>query len=89
MSQKRNQFLALFVGALLVSSILWYIWISGNNKPAFTVGGDKVSPDFFVGVELAYDGVEDAKKLIDRIKDYTNLFVIGTPDIIHNITKLN
>jgi len=38
---------------------------------------------------MAYDGVENAKKLIDKIKDYTNLFVIGTPDITHNITKLN
>ena len=89
MSQKRNQFLALFVGALLVSSILGYIWISGNNEPAYTVVGNKASPDIFVGVEMAYDGVENAKKLIDRIKDYTNLFVIGTPDITHNITKLN
>lgn len=89
MSQRRNQFLALFVGALLVSSILGYIWISNNSEPAFSVVEDSVSPDFFVGVEMAYDGVENAKKLIDKIKDYTNLFVIGTPDITHNITKLN
>ena len=51
--------------------------------------GDKVSPDFFVGVEMTYDGVEDAKTLIERIKNSTNLFVIGTPDITHNITKLD
>jgi hypothetical protein len=88
MSQRRNQFLALFVGVLLVSSILGYIWISNNSESAFSVE-DSGSPDFFVGVEMAYDGVEDAKKLIDKIKDYTNLFVIGTPDITHNIIKLN
>ncbi len=79
MSQKRNQFLALFVSALLIFSILGYPWISGNNEPAFSVVGDKDSLDLFVGVEMAYDGVENAKKLIDQIKDYTNLFVIGTP----------
>jgi hypothetical protein len=89
MSQKRNQFLALFVGALLVSSILGYVWISSNNEPVFAGVGDKGSSDFFVGVEMAYDGVENAKKLIDKSKDYTNLFVIGTPDITNNITKLN
>ena len=89
MSQKRNQFLALFVSALLIFSILGYVWISGNNEPPFSVVGDKDSLDLFVGVEMAYDGVENAKKLIDKTKDYTNLFVIGTPEITHNITKLN
>jgi hypothetical protein len=89
MSQKRKQFLALFTGALLVFSILGYIWISSNTKSVFTAADDTGSTDFFVGVEMAYDGVEDAKKLIDKIKDYTNVFVIGTPDITHNITKLN
>ncbi len=38
---------------------------------------------------MAYDGVEDAKKLIEKIKNYKNLFVIGTTDITNNITKLN
>ena len=85
MSQRRNQFLAFFVGAILVFSLLGYIWISSESA---SEGSSSVS-QVFVGVEMAYDGVEDAKKLIDRIKDYTNLFVIGTPDITHNVTKLN
>jgi len=84
----RNQFLALFVGALLVSSILGYVWISKENK-LDPPESKSDSTDIFVGVEMAYDGVEDAKKLIDKVKSYTNLFVIGTPDITHNITKLN
>ena len=73
--------MVLFLGALLVVSLLGYIWMCQE--------GESVSPDIFVGVEMAYDGVEDAKKLIDRTKDYTNLFVIGTPDITHNVTKLD
>jgi hypothetical protein len=88
MSQKRNQFLALFVGALLVVSLLGYIWILKENEAA-SQRSYSVSPDIFVGVEMAYDGVEDAKNLINRIKGYTNLFVIGTPDITHNVTKLD
>jgi len=79
--QRRKQFLVLFVGALLVVSLLGYIWMCQE--------GESVSPDMFVGVEMAYDGVEDAKRLIDRVKGYTNLFVIGTPDITHNVTKLD
>jgi hypothetical protein len=81
MNQKRNSFLALFMGALLVISLLGYIWVCQE--------GESKSTDIFVGVEMAYDGVEDAKKLIDRTKGYTNLFVIGTPDITHNVTKLD
>lgn len=87
MTQRRNQFLALFVGVLLVFSLLGYIWISRQSEAA-SEERSSVS-QVYVGVEIAYDGVDDAKKLIDRVKDYTNLFVIGTPDITHNVTKLN
>jgi hypothetical protein len=80
-NQRRKQFLVLFLGAILVVSLLGYVWICQK--------GESASTDIFVGVEMAYDGVEDAKKLIDRTKGYTNLFVIGTPDITHNVTKLD
>jgi len=86
--QRRKQFLVLFLGALLVVSLLGYIWLCQEGE-SVSQKSNSVSPDMFVGVEMAYDGVEDAKKLIDKIKDYTNLFVIGTPDITHNITKLD
>lgn len=88
MNQRRNQFLALFVGTLLVSSLSVYIWSAQESESISNKSGS-ISSDVFVGVEMAYDGVEDAKKLIDRVKGYTNLFVIGTPDITHNVTKLD
>lgn len=46
-------------------------------------------PDFFVGVDTAYDDVEDIKKLVDEVKSYTNLFGIGITGITHNRTKLD
>jgi len=46
-------------------------------------------PDFFVGVDTAYDNVEDIKKLVDKIKSYTNIFGVGSTGITFNITKLN
>jgi hypothetical protein len=46
-------------------------------------------PDFFVGVDTAYDNVEDIKKLVDEIKDYTNFFGIGSTGIVWNFTKLD
>ncbi len=47
------------------------------------------SPDFFVGVDVAYADLAAIKKLIDEISPYTNLFVIGSTGITYNVTKLN
>ncbi len=50
----------------------------------------EATPDFFVGVEFAYSGdVNDVKALVDKVKDYTNLFVIGSIEISFNQTALN
>jgi hypothetical protein len=46
--------------------------------------------EFFVGVEFAYsDDANDVKALVDKVKDYTNLFVIGSIEITFNQTILN
>jgi hypothetical protein len=47
------------------------------------------SPDFFVGVDVAYADLAAIKKLIDEISPYTNLFVIGSTGITYNVTQLN
>jgi hypothetical protein len=43
----------------------------------------------FVGVDAAYDDVEEIKRLVDEVKSYTNLFVIGSTGITYNRTKLD
>ena len=50
---------------------------------------DSSKPDFFFGVDTAYDDVEDIKKLVDEVKSYTNFFGIGSTGITFNITKLD
>ncbi len=47
------------------------------------------TPEFFVGVEFAYGDENDLKDLVDKVKDYTNLFVIGSLDISVNQSLLN
>jgi hypothetical protein len=43
-----------------------------------------------VGIDLAYgDSVAEAKRRIDEVSSYTNLFVIGTTGITNNATKLD
>ncbi|MCW4047375.1 MAG: hypothetical protein NWE99_07430 [Candidatus Bathyarchaeota archaeon] len=51
---------------------------------------DPEDPDFYVGVEFAYsDSINDLKALVDKVKDYTNLFVIGSIEITFNKTALD
>jgi len=53
--------------------------------------------DFFVGVEFAYNEdagdsaalVEDLKVLVDEVKGYTNMFVVGSIEISFNQTALD
>lgn len=43
----------------------------------------------FVGVDAAYDSLDEIKTLIDTVSNYTNLFVVGSSGISYNTTKLN
>jgi hypothetical protein len=57
----------------------------------------KGSPDFYVGVEFAYSNnlnnsqtiFNDLKSLVDKVENYTNLFVIGLPEVSKNQALLN
>jgi hypothetical protein len=49
----------------------------------------KHDPDVFVGVDIAYDGVDDIKRFVDEVRTYTNLIVIGSTGITYNETKLD
>jgi hypothetical protein len=44
---------------------------------------------FYVGIECGYSNVTLCKGLIDKVKDYTNLFIVGSTDIAKNVSKLN
>jgi hypothetical protein len=65
---------------LTVSIVVTIDWM-GNDNPA---------SEFFVGVEFAYsNNVNDLKNLVDKVKDYTNLFVIGSVSMTFNDTALD
>ena len=51
----------------------------------------KSGPDFLVGVEYAIDNhsVEGCKALVDRVKNFTNLFVVDSAGITFDIINLN
>ncbi len=49
-----------------------------------------VSREFYVGVEYGYGNqAAEVKALVDKVRDYTNLFVIGSVDLTFNQTGLD
>jgi hypothetical protein len=80
--QKVSRVLAIgFAATLIVSAFLTLEYLSSQ----------RATPEFYVGVELAYYNAtfKDVKDLVDKVKDYTNLVVIGSPEISINQTTLN
>jgi hypothetical protein len=50
----------------------------------------KEPPEFYVGVEYAYgESVDEVRSLVDKVKDYTNLFLIGSVDLTFNRLALD
>ena len=67
------------VSVILVSIIAGIEWFNNEQR----------LPSFFVGVECAYGNESDIRDLVDKVRNYTNLFVIGLPDVTFNQTALN
>jgi hypothetical protein len=69
---------------VILSPIFLVIWTTNIDKQGST-------PDFFVGVEyaIANHSVEDAKALVDRVKNFTNLFVVDSLGITLNKNNLD
>ena len=73
--------LAIIIIIVILSTLFLAIGWFNNAR--------QLIPEFFVGVEFAYGNVSDLKDLVDKVKNYTNLFVIGSPEISFNQTLLN
>lgn len=79
-----QRFLIIFIIVLLISSTL-----IGSYFLAPNLLSQEEKPEIFIGVDVAYDDINEIKKLIDEINPYTNLFVIGSTGISYNETRLN
>jgi hypothetical protein len=67
------------ITVILISLFAINEWFSNHQS----------TQEFFVGVEFAYGNASDLKALVDKVKNYTNLFVIGSLEISFNQTALN
>jgi hypothetical protein len=66
----RKAMTILLIGVLFTASVA--VLIAYRSVPTELDS----TPETFVGVTYCGDSIEDAKLLIDRVKDYTNLFVL-------------
>ena len=75
--------LSFFLIALLVSATLLSIIYVGNQS-----GNEGSREKFYFGVMHGSNSTTEAKLLIEKVKDYANLFVLGSWDININETSL-
>ena len=49
------------------------------------------NPEFYVGVEVAYKNtnISDVRDMVDKVRNFTNLFVIGSIELTYNETALD
>lgn len=71
----------VLVAVILVSLVAALNW----SRPPVEV------PKFYVGVELAYTNanVSDIRAMVDRVRGYTNVFVIGSVELTYNESALD
>src|SRR4030067_3836575 len=80
--QKRTSAVTLtLVGIILLSLFGALVWLDGPPE----------IPEFYVGVEVAYTNanVDDVRNMVDEVRNYTNVFVIGSIELTFNETALN
>jgi hypothetical protein len=83
----KKQVTAMKTGQLTVSLIIMLATtLFLSSPPNITSAQTQTQPDFFVGVDVAFDNITATKQLADTLRPYTNLFVIGCT---YNISPWN
>lgn len=80
LSKKWIALIVIIIADVLLSGSLLVI----NFKPATAA-----APDFYFGVEVAYGDFNDLKAVVNEVKNYTNMVVLGLPQVSVNRTLLD
>lgn len=78
----KRAFTAVIATVIIVGILLAGFLILKQDSP-------KKSPDAYVGIEYTGDSVEDGKALIDKVKGYTNLFVLASGLLQRDFESVN
>jgi hypothetical protein len=78
----KGQYLTIFVITVLISSVFIDNVFSAPND------SEEIPLELFVGVDVAYNNIDEMYALIDEVSQYTNVFVIGTEGVAFNSMQL-
>jgi hypothetical protein len=78
------KFKGLLLAVIIIISSFTFIYLQETSREA-TVEAD----EFYFGVSFGGQTAPQAKSLIDKTRNYTNLFIINSYDISTNETALN
>jgi hypothetical protein len=78
---KDRQLTALMVTLLAIQAFTNFTFMPSSHG--------QTSPDVYVGIDLSYGDVAEAKAMMDQVSSYTNLIVVGTSKITWYPDKLN
>ena len=82
--KRLNRKTVILLSVVLVGIIVFSCALNGN------LGTEPSSKrEFYVGVELAYGDLQDLEALVQEVKNYTNLIILGLPGFSINQTLLN
>ncbi len=76
----KNRLTIVFLAFILLGSFLF-----GSG---FIPKIQAKAPDVFVGIDVAYEDMNQIKNLVNEISSYTNFFVVGCSAITRDKTKL-
>ena len=79
----KPKYLIVILVLLIIFAVSMYYGFLVNDQ------AEKEPSDVFVGVDVAYDNVEEIKLLVDEISQYTNTIVIGSTGITYDMEKLD
>jgi hypothetical protein len=78
----RKRIITIFLCAILIILLFVGVKTSHRDSALYAI-------DIYVGIDAAYDDITELKNRIDQVKDYTNIFVLGSSGITLNEVKLN
>jgi hypothetical protein len=81
LSNKRMALIVLIIADIALSACL--LTINFNNSST------EKTVDFYCGVEVAYGDFNDLKAVVSEVKNYTNIVVLGLPQVSVNRTLLD
>lgn len=76
-----QQLASLMVAFLVIQTFSGCVLIAKSNA--------QTTPDVYVGIDISYGSVGEAKALIDQVSSYTNLIVVGTTQITWYPDRVN